>query len=215
MPIICFFGPDGSGKSTIAGMLLESYRRRGARVRIGWMRGTHTVASILARLLLKRSGSGKSPNPFQNIKIPSKLKRVWQLVEFFSALPVVLRRFVLPSLFGSIVLAERYTIDYLVWVSQITDDNNYISRFDAKFFLALALKTSTRFYVTAKIDELAKRSKLEKGNLRVQLCLYNNFAYALRACKIDTTQASVDESLNVVLSNLSVSWLGERDASER
>jgi len=46
MPIICFFGPDGSGKTTLAKALARKFEDYRFNVRISWMRGTHTLASL-------------------------------------------------------------------------------------------------------------------------------------------------------------------------
>ncbi|MGB9622287.1 MAG: AAA family ATPase, partial [Candidatus Bathyarchaeia archaeon] len=49
MPLICLFGPDGSGKSTLARALTKRLSDENFRVKLSWMRGTHTLASLVAR----------------------------------------------------------------------------------------------------------------------------------------------------------------------
>lgn len=199
MAIICFFGPDGSGKSTLTKGLLELSKSHNVKCKVSWMRGTHTVASFLSRVLFKQySIEGGSDNPFQNIRIPSRMRRIWQIIEFFSTLPVLLLRFVIPSFLGSFVLAERFVVDFVVWVSQITNDDNYLNRFDAKFLLALARRAQIVVYVTASLEKLAERSKINLQMLRGQLHLYDSFAFALDAYKLDTTLRTADESLNEI-----------------
>ncbi|MEM1674070.1 MAG: hypothetical protein QXI56_04240 [Candidatus Bathyarchaeia archaeon] len=39
MPIICFFGPDASGKTTLARELACKLSNEGHKVRLSWMRG--------------------------------------------------------------------------------------------------------------------------------------------------------------------------------
>jgi hypothetical protein len=45
------------------------------------------------------------------------MRRLWQLLEFTSALPILLTKFILPSILGYTVIAERYIPDFLAWVS--------------------------------------------------------------------------------------------------
>ena len=90
MTIICFFGPNGSGKSTLAKALAREFEYRRFRTLVSWMRGTHTLASMLARFLSKFATFKGSDNPYYGISIPNNAKRVWQLIEFISVLPILL-----------------------------------------------------------------------------------------------------------------------------
>ena len=124
--LICFFGPDGSGKSTITKGLAKRLDCEGIRAKLSWMRGTHTLASLLARFLSRFAPFRGSDNPYYGISIPNSARRIWQLLEFISALPILLVRFVLPSLLGYVVIAERYLPGFLVWVSLTTRDEDYL-----------------------------------------------------------------------------------------
>jgi len=201
MPIICFFGPDGSGKTTIARSPAEKLRSMGLKIKLSWMRGTHTLASMLARLLSKFTTFKGPDNPYYGIFIPSRLKRLWQLIEFMSVLPILLYRFMLPSLFGYTVIAERYLPDFLAWVSLTTRDSDYFRRVEARFLLALSMKADVRVYVTASEAELAKRRGGEVNHkfLSKQLKLYDDLVKLVGAYKIDTSGRSVKEALNELL----------------
>jgi hypothetical protein len=96
-------------------------------------------------------------------------------------------------------VAERFSVDYVIWVSQVTDDKDYVNSFAARFYLALARKTRVRLYVTATIDELANRSKLDRASLSTQVRFYDYSALALNAYKLDTTFNTADQSLNIAL----------------
>lgn len=203
MPIIYFFGPDGSGKSTLAKALAKRLNKESFTVKLSWMRGTHTFASLLARLLSKFTTFRGSDNPYYEIMIPRTLKRLWQLIEFASVLPIILLKFILPSALGSWVLAERYVPDFLTWVSLTTDDQHYPERIGAKFLLALSSKPHTKIYVTATIKELSRRKKeMDPNFVSNQLKLYDRIASAIHAHRLDTTNKSANESLQDVLSLL-------------
>ena len=116
MLLICFFGPDGSGKTSIA-QRLTAILCRDSRTKRAWLRGTHTFASILARLLKKFRTFQGNDNPYYGLRIPPKLRHLWQLLELISIIPVWLWRFAIPKFLGYTVIGERGLLDFIVWVS--------------------------------------------------------------------------------------------------
>jgi thymidylate kinase len=212
MPIISFFGPDGSGKTTLARALVRELKHRGLKPLISWMRGTHTLASIIARMIAKFSTFRGQNNPYYGVSIPSGMRRLWQLLEFMSVLPVLLVKFILPSILGYTVIAERYIPDFLAWVSTTTRDEDYLERLEARFMLALSAKANVRIYVTASEAELIKRrsGEVDQKFLSRQLKLYNRLAKIVKAYKIDTTGRSVEETLDSLLSLVQPSMLLDR-----
>jgi len=203
MPIICFFGLDGSGKTTIAMSLAEKLRSRSLKVKLSWMRGTHTLASMLARFLSKFATFKGPNNPYYGISILSHMKKLWQLIEFMSVLPILLTRFMLPSLLGYTVIAERYIPDFLVWVVITTDDPSYLSSISARFLLALALRSKVKIYVKADFQKLIERRKdMDPSFIMKQLILYEKLAECMDSLTLDTTNRGVNESMNILLAFL-------------
>jgi len=200
MPIICFFGTDGSGKSTLAKALAKRLNQDGFEVRLSWMRGTHTLVSLLSRFLTKFTAFRGSENPYYKTTIPRNLKKLWQFIEFASALPIILIKLILLSALGSWVIAERYLPDFLTWVSLTTKDQHYPESIEAKFLLALSSKAHAKIYVTATLSELSRR---RKETNHISLCkqrkLYDRIASDIHAKRLDTTDKSVDASLEDVL----------------
>jgi len=205
MPTIYFFGPDGSGKSTLAKAIVRKLRMQGFEAKLSWMRGTHTFASLLARLLPNFKAFKGLDNPYYGITIPRKLKSTWQFIEFVSILPILFARLLIPSRLGYIVVAERSIPDFLVWVSITTKDANYLESFNSRFLIALTMRAKVRIYVTAEPSELLKRrADTSPLFIQEQLILYEKIARDTNAFKLDTTKLSMNESLKDVLNLLNI-----------
>jgi len=203
MSIICFFGPDGSGKTTLTKALARKLKDHHFNVRISWIRGTHTLASMFARFLSMFATFKGHNNPYYGISIPSRMKKLWQLIEFVSALPVLFVRFMLPSFLGYTVIAERYIPDFLVWVVITTDDPSYLSSISARFLLALALRSKVKIYVKADFQKLIeRRMDMDPSFIMKQLILYEKLAKSICSFTLDTTNKSVNESMNILLAFL-------------
>jgi len=195
MPLICFFGPDGSGKTSIA-QRLTAILCRDSKTKNAWLRGTHTRASILARLLRKFRAFQGSDNPYYGLRIPPKLRHLWQLLEFISIIPVWLWRLAVPKFLGYTVISERGLLDFIVWVSITTRDLGFIYSSLSRIALALGLKRCLNIYVRADLEVLKTRRADESAQTTpLQLALYDAIARAVGAPVIDTTGKSVDESL--------------------
>lgn len=191
-----FFGTDGVGKTTLARMLAEAFSSNGENVKLRWMRGTHTIASVVARFLSHFDTFRGQHNPYYCIDIPRRLTRVWQLIEFCSALPIIIFRFVLPMVFGARIIADRFTIDLLAWISDTTDDQSYLGKPEAKFLLALASRADVKVHVTASIEELSKRRQLDENFTKRQLKTYRFLSSMIGAYSLDTTCKSIDNSFD-------------------
>jgi GTPase SAR1 family protein len=199
MGIIYFFGPDRTGKSTLVNALTKELCNRECNVKRSWMRGSHTFVFLVASFLSKFDCFKGLENPYYNINIPKNLKRFWQFLEFLSALPIILGKFLVPSLLKYCILADRYTIDLAVWLCLTTHDYSFLKTFESKILIALAQKTSAKFYVTANFEELGLRSKEELWFPKEQLYLYGKLAGAVDAYIIDTTKKPVEKCLQEVL----------------
>jgi len=204
MPLVCLLGPDGSGKSTLAKALAYFLKRKELRVMISWMRGTHTLASILARLLSKFRTFQGPCNPYYHICIPPSLKTLWIWIEFYSMLPILLLRFILPTAFGYLVVVDRGLIDFLVWITMTTLQPRALTSIIGRFTMALARKTSTNIYIRADLKTLQKRrrSSPEASSLSMQLKIYDAIAKAYEIPIVDTSKTSIAESIKQILKQI-------------
>ncbi|MEM2921836.1 MAG: hypothetical protein QXF26_05915 [Candidatus Bathyarchaeia archaeon] len=169
-------------------------------MKLSWMRGTHTFASLVARFLRRFSAFRGVDNPNYGITIPKKMRRLWQLIEFTSMLPILLARFILPSFLGYTVIGERYAPDFIVWIILTSRDKQFLNTLDAKFLLALAARTQKSMFVTAKYTTLKKRrSDTYPAFLIEQLKLYRYLAKTLNTLILDTTSMTVEESTQTIL----------------
>lgn len=200
--LIVLFGPDGSGKSTLAKALEMELKRRNLKASISWMRGSHTLASILSKALSRLGAFKGGLNPYYGIAIPRSLTKLWQLLEWASAIPIILARYVLPSAFGRIVIGDRFVQDLIVWIAITTDDASFPNSLLSRHLLSLASRSGFHFLVTAKLEELVRRSGNDPEFLMKQLTLYEAIAKAMGAPVIDTTNKGIDESFEELLSKL-------------
>ena len=201
--LLCFFGVDGSGKSTLARRVAAYLRARGFHTTIVWMRGTHTIASVLARILAYFPLFRGSCNPYYKVCIPLKMRRLWLWIEFISVLPVIVLRFAVPKLFGRVVVAERSFIDFLVWLVVTLRWCEVVRGFIGKSVVSLQLSLCDRVvYIRADPDTLLARRKgsPEEHLIPVQLRIYDVVARAIGAPVVDTSEGTVDQSLRKVLS---------------
>jgi thymidylate kinase len=197
MTIIYLYGPDGSGKTTLAGALACDLKKHGFRVKRSWMRGSHTFISILSRFLSRFNSFKSECNTYYGIKVPKRMVKLWYFLEYISSMPVILLKFVVPSFLGYVIIADRYVVDLAVWVTLITGDDSFLGTIFAKHLVSLALRSRFRFFIVADLDELAKRSGEKTTKLSKQLKLYRSVD--LKAYVIDTTENSPQESLREIL----------------
>ena len=195
---ICFLGPDGSGKTTLARMYAGLLQARGCKTRLAWIRGTHTLASLLARILASFKLLRGPCNPYYNICIPARLQKPWIVIEFVSILPLLFLRFILPRLLGYTVVGERGLLDFIAWLTITLRDASVLDTLVSKFLASLSSRLCINIYVYARIEVLRQR----RGNdqtLGAQLAVYNYIARKNGVLRVDTSSTTPAEALRHVL----------------
>jgi len=184
------FGPDGSGKTSIAHIFSGTHK-------IVAIRGTHTLASVVARFLKHFAYFRGSDNPYFEIKIPERMAGLWCFLEFISVLPIIIHRFILLPRFKS-VIAERSIPDFLAWL--ITTTKVQVSSSPLQVFLIkLCSKQNRLVYVTASLETLISRRPEQAELIGTQLRVYDNLSELLGAYVIDTTFKTTEESANEIM----------------
>lgn len=200
--VMCFCGPDGSGKTTLARALAVYLRSRRRRLRISWLRGTHTLSSLVARFVGRFELFRGMCNPYYGICIPRELRCLWLWLELVSILPIVLIRMAVPRILGYIVVAERSLVDFLVWLILTLRWGGAVRSLVARIVLALSTSLcSYVIYVRAeeRVLLLRRRGSAEEFLIPVELRIYDALARALDLPCVDTTSRSVYESVAEVL----------------
>lgn len=202
---ICLSGPDGSGKSTLARMLTLYLRRNGIIARVSWLRGTHSLASLIARFLSHLPSFRGIDNPYYGISIPDKMLGLWWMLEFTSVLPIWISRYIIPSIY-EVVVGDRGLLDFLVWV-MMTTRPTYLNTIWGRAALALALRYCKNIYITADLAVLVKRKGSEPTGRLIfkQWAIYNALFRNTKAPMIDTTSISHIDALKQLITHLGVS----------
>jgi thymidylate kinase len=113
--LICFIGLDGSGKTTMANITLETLQRRGIRCKTVWAKfGLTTLSNILGILKINRSITSCPANPYLpqlQSSLGMRLYVQYLLFEHWMRLLVNIR---IPMMLGKTVICDRYYFDTIV-----------------------------------------------------------------------------------------------------
>lgn len=203
-PLILFTGPDASGKSTLACLLRYYLMRKGLKTKIVRLRGTHTIAYLLMKIMrdvLKLHGNDLH---YYGLRIPEKLIGFWSHIEILSILPLVISYYYLMRL-KYVVVSERSVVDVIVWILSGINDNarSTLLHKQLKFLILLAMRYQEKtFYVTAEVYELFLRKPSDKTLVLKMIPYYNAFAKYLGLKTINTSRNNPRKCLEVL-----ISWL--------
>jgi len=199
---IAFFGPDGTGKSTHANLLLNQFKANEAKVRKVWIRSPHTLAYLLSRLLMKIGFSRKVTNPYgRETTIPAVhksrwLRFLWPWVELAGVLPVILFRVYIPLHLGYTLVAERYVVDTIVTIAYFTNDLSFLQSRTAKILLRFIPENTIFIHLDSNYAALMKRRNRTVEPYSViefQKAGYKMIGNSLGAKCIDTSNLSIHQ----------------------
>jgi len=192
---IIFFGPDGSGKTTQADLLVKELGRRGIKSRKLWLRSLHTLAFVLSKLAMRVQ---HLENVYEfRAKYSHKrfFRRIWYFIEFISILPLVVFKFFLPVSKGYTIVAERYVIDWIASLSYVSRNESMANSLVAKTVMRFIPKNSLLIYIDANYDVIYKRGRTEDSMefIQFQRSFYAKMAQRLNSIVIDSSEKSVTE----------------------
>ena len=206
---VVFSGADGSGKTTVSKLLaFYIFKYKYNSTCVHWFRGSHLLASILARFTSYFETFRGNCNPYYRICIPKKLRGLWVHVEFWSLLPHILVR----ALFKRVcrfLICDRGFLDFIVWVVVTLNYPGLLRGLYGGFLLRLAARERP-IYLYAEPGVLAKRADVPREFIVRELAVYNVLAKYVSSCSIDTGAKSPWETLRDVLKCLEAQGQGRR-----
>ena len=209
-----FFGSDGAGKSTQARLLRGYLNFHGHQTRIAWLRGRHSLAFVIAKFFSKlgyyRVGkvpSGVTYRVFDPGLLP-RLQHFWGAIEFLSVLPWIILRVYLPRVLGYTIVAERYVVDTVVYLSYWLG-YDFLRSFLAKVLLNFIPKGSVLIHLDAETRDLLERLKrirydtATQDYIVFQQRVYRILSKMLKATTIDTSRHNEKDAFQRILKVLS------------
>lgn len=192
---IIFFGPDGSGKTTQANMLVSELNRKGIRNKKLWLRSLHTLAFLISKVsmyVMKLNDVYQLRTKYSH---HTAFRIIWYSIEFVSILPLILTRFYLPLLQGYVIVAERFVIDWVVSVAYATNNPSLVDSWFATWMMYFIPKQSVLVYIDAEYDSILSRRGAEDSfeSIEFQRTCYSKFAQKLHALQIDSSNKGICE----------------------
>jgi len=196
-PLILFAGPEGSGKTTLGLHLKRIFENNGYKVKVVRIRGTHTLAYLLAMFFKKVLKFHGEDLHYYKVWIPEHLEKFWLLVEFISAIPLILLYYYLYRV-SYVVISERSLVDLVAWIlGGLKSKKDVVESPFFRIMLIFASKYKP-FYITANINDLIKRKSCEK-DLILNLITYYEMLHKILELKcINTSKYTIKECLIIL-----------------
>lgn len=183
--LICIIGPDGTGKTTQANLLIDSFKKKGTDYEYKWLRFYHFFSLPLlgfARLIglsevkTLENGEKIGYHYFYKSKLVSK---IYYLFLFLDTYFLIFFKIYLPTkLFNNKLICDRFIYDTIVDLMISTGNYNAYKSNIGKLFLKLIPKnTNTVLLIT---DEKTLRNRRDDlfhdENLKLKIKLYKQLS---------------------------------------
>jgi len=206
--LIAFFGPDGTGKSTHATLLVNHLQLHKNKVKKIWIRSPHTLAFLLSRFFVKIGFCRVVSNPFgKKTKLPAVhlnrlIRLFWSVTELASVMPVILFRVYVPLFQGYTVIAERYVVDTIVTVAYYTNDLCFLQSRTARILLSFVPKKTVFIHLDSDNSTIIKRrGRIVDSHdfIKFQRMGYKIMGNSVEALFVDTSNLSVEQTQKRIL----------------
>jgi len=186
--MIMFFGPDGTGKTTLAGLLEAYLRSKGYKVRRIRLRSHHLAMYVLISLLrkLKLVPNTNSPRILSySLRRYFKNSRVFMYLEAINVILWILMNVKLRNLLsGNVVtIAERYVPDFIVDTILVTSEYSFPHALLK--ILGNLMKNSVKIFLYAQFGDVLNRKKDEVLSVTYLAALTRIYASILPYIGID------------------------------
>lgn len=208
--LIMFFGPDAVGKSTQVQLLTRYLRSQKCPTLRVWIRGRHSIAFLLANFFVRLGyyrtvtvPSGVVYRVFDPHFLP-KLQHIWGLIEFVSLLPWIILKVYLPKILGYTIVAERYVVDTVVYLSYWLG-YDFLQSFLTKVLLSFIPQDSVLIHLNAETEVLLERLERIRYDVATQdYIVFQRRVYCilskmLKATTIDTSRCSEKETFQRIV----------------
>lgn len=199
--LICIIGPDGTGKTTQAKMLIDKLKKEGIDCEYKWFRFHHFFSLpllALARLMglsevkTLKSGRKIGYHYFYESKVISSLYSMLLLLDTFI---FALAKIYIPvKIFKKTIVCDRFVYDTLVDLMTSTGNYSIYNTTIGKLFVRLIPKESKIVMLIADEDVLRKRREdiMEDKALNLKIKLYKKLTQEFNIPMIDAS-LSVEE----------------------
>lgn len=162
--LICIIGPDGTGKTTQAKMLIEKLREMGYEYEYRWMRFHHFISLpvlALARLMglteIQTLPDGRKIgyHHFYRSRLISKLYPITLYLD--TVLAMIFKIYIPLKLQKKRIVCDRFIYDTLVDLAMDLDNPSFITSKIAKMFLRLVPKESKVVLLIAPYEKIKWR----------------------------------------------------------
>lgn len=183
--LICIIGPDGTGKSTQANLLIDSLKKKGINCEYRWLRFHHFFSLPilgLARLLglseikILKNGEKVGYHYFYKSKLISRLYSISLFVDTF--IFTIVKVYIPMKLFNRNIACDRFIYDTLIDLMISTGNSNIYKSTLGNLFLRLIPKNNKSLMLIADENVLkARRDDVNYDkNLNSKINLYKKLA---------------------------------------